>query len=304
MSIEQIKTTELLLNSLGFKKLKRITQTTKIAILIDGNRVSLLEDLEKRIPGSHYNRNPISSSSVGSVNFGDISILVKPKSKQGNKSAGIENEIILVKTINKAIENSGGPLNVLFHAGSKKYLVENCVKVKEMGRDTTGRKKADIILIDNKKVNFPVSIKKDNAEIWESADKFYAAKAKIIVEDVVKRGLVELTQVGSIFRIVPNVATPATISEKKAVVFGSDLEKNGSIITRTFSSNDFKLNGLTETFEVKCSHIITQLSEVKGDVDVFFLIRNDKTRKIAGLFPGLRVLAVFKKRINRKMVVV
>jgi hypothetical protein len=37
---------------------------------------------------------------------------------------------------------------------------------------------------------------------------------------------------------------------------------------------------------------------------VMFLIRNDKTRKSIKKYPGIRVLASYKKRINRNVAVV
>jgi hypothetical protein len=55
---------------------------------------------------------------------------------------------------------------------------------------------------------------------------------------------------------------------------------------------------------VTVSNIITKLEHVHGDKDVFFLIRNDKTRKSIKEYPGIRVLASYKKRINKNVIVV
>jgi hypothetical protein len=46
------------------------------------------------------------------------------------------------------------------------------------------------------------------------------------------------------------------------------------------------------------------MKDVKGDKDVYFLIRNDKTRKSIREYPGIRILAAYKKRINKNVVIV
>ena len=46
-----------------------------------------------------------------------FSILAKPASKQGSASAGVENELIVVNTINNIAKT--GPINVVFKGKNK-----------------------------------------------------------------------------------------------------------------------------------------------------------------------------------------
>ena len=285
--------------SLGYDKIKKISGN-KLAVLVDDNRVTTLEKINKNIKGSIYDRKPSSDSSVGRVNISGFSILAKPASKQGSASAGVENEQIIVDNINKRTKT--GPINVVFVAKNKKFTVLNCTKAIQVGGDTSGRKKADIVLIDSKNKRYPISIKKDNAETWESADSYFGLTAAKIIKKAIKDKKTKIISENGYFKIEPNIAVESTKSEKQDVVFGSDLENGGAIVTKTFSKSSFFDDG--DTLIVDCSHIITTLSDVKGDKDVYFLIRNDKTRKSLKEYPGIRILAVYAKRINKNVVIV
>lgn len=297
MSIEIV---EELLISLGYDKIKRISGK-KTAVLVDKNRVDVLEHINKSVKGSSYDTKPSSDSSVGRVIINGYQVLAKPASKQGSKSAGVDNELIVVKNINK-ITKSSGPINVIFKGKNKSYKVLGCVSAKETGGDTSGRKKADIQLIDKKGNVYPISIKKDDAETWESADSYFSQQAEKIIKKSIKEKKTKLVSQGTFYKIEPNIAVKATVNEKKNTVFGSDLAKNGAVVTKTFSSQSFKLK--EDELTIDCSHIITELSDVTGDKDVYFLIRNDKTRKSIKKYPGIRILAAYKKRINKNVVLV
>lgn len=288
-----------ILFSLGYTNIKKMS-SKKLAVLIDTNRVETLEKINKSISGSIYDKRPTSESSVGKIQISGFSILAKPASKQGSSSAGVENEEIVVNAINKRTKT--GPINVVFIGKNKKFAVISCSKAERVGGDTSGRKKADIVLIDSKNKKYPISIKKDDAETWESADSYFGPIASNIIKKAIKDKKTKLINEGSYFKIEPNIAVTATTVEKRDVVFGSDLEKDGAIITKTFNSSSFKDDG--DTLLIDCSHIITTLTDVKGDKDVYFLIRNDKTRKSVKDYPGIRVLAAYSKRINKNVIIV
>lgn len=288
-----------LLISLGYDNLKKIS-SNKISVLTDENRVKVLENIQKKIKGSRYDTRPSSDSSVGRIVIGSISILAKPASKQGKASAGVGNEMMVVEMINQYALKTG--IDVIFKATNKTFTVLNCVKAEQVGGDTAGRKKADIRLIDHKGNIYPISIKKDDAETWESADSYFSEEAKIIIENAIKNKKTRLIDQGTYFTIEPNLAVKATIKEKQDVVFGSDLQPNGCVITKTFTANSFKLKN--DKLIIQCSNIIRTMQDVKGDKDVYFLIRNDKTRKSIKEYPGIRILAAYEKRINKNVVVV
>jgi len=306
MAITNITNLEAALKRMGYKDLKRINGV-RTAILTNDNRIDILENIEKQLieEGAVYDRTPLSNASVGLVKLGKFSVMAKPKSAQGAKSAGIDNEMVVIKAINDYIQENTEPLKVIFKAGGKTFSASNIVECVEMGRDTSGRKKADIILRPKSGSDIPVSIKKDNAETWESADGYYGAKAKEIIDGLLAEDKINLElQPGDFYKISPNVAVTASAAEKKEVVFGSDLSNNGAVVTRTFSSRDFVYNGAKSELVINVSSIITTPAEIRGDKDVFFLIRNDRTRNTPSLYKGIRVLAVYKSRINPKVLVV
>jgi len=288
---------EELLKGLGFKELKKVSGS-KVAVLTNENRVKVLEKIEKEIKGAKYDTSPGSDSSAGRVKIGAVIVLAKPASKQGKASAGVENEHMVVDFINTACAT--GPMNVIFNGDNGvTFEVFGCVEAKAVGGDTSGRKKADIVLVDHSGKVYPISIKKDDAETWESADSYFGAAAEKIIDKAVKDGIVDIVDHGSYVTIEPNIAVPATPKEKRDVVFGSDLEGKGCVVTKTFNSKSFTQE--EDMIEVDCKHIITSMAHVKGDKDVYFLIRNDKTRKSVKKYPGIRVLAAYAKRINKNV---
>jgi hypothetical protein len=289
-----------LVTSAGYPNIKKISNN-KIAVLTSENRVDVLKALAKAIKGSTYDKAPSSESSVGKVKLGTFSILAKPAGKQGSASAGVGNEQFLVDTVNKALKKLGSA-NILFKSSDKSFKITNCVKVESVGSDTTGRKKADVMFFTVGGKKIPISIKKDDAETWESADSYFSSQAKVIIDKAVKAKKTKLVKQGTYYTIEPNIAVTATRQEKMDVVFGSDLGSGGAVVTKTFSKDDFSING--ESIKIEVSNIITDLSDVKGDKDVFFLIRNDKTRKSIPDYPGIRILASYKKRINKNVAIV
>jgi hypothetical protein len=104
--------------------------------------------------------------------------------------------------------------------------------------------------------------------------------------------------------MTPNVGVLANKKEKEAVVFGSDVLGKGFVIVRTFRSSDFVLSKTGDVLEVKATKIIDKMTDLKGTSDIYFLIRNDSSRKGSKIRPGLRVLAVAATRINKNVKVV
>ena len=293
-NLEQVESE---LKSIGYADIKNVSGR-RIAVLTDDNRIDVLKDIESKLPGATHDETPKSDSSAGRVNYNGITILAKPASRQGKASAGISNEYTFVSGINSITEN--GPVNVILDDGNKKFKVMGCTGAEAVGTDTGGRKKADVVLKDIKGNTYPVSIKKSNAETWESADSYFSQEASEIIKRAVDQGEAELIQRGGVYQLRPNLAVEATRQEKVDVIFGSDIRNNGVIITANFSSRSFNL--VDETLTVKCDHIATNLRDiVNTDKDVFFLIRNDRTRRSIRDYPGIRVLAAYKKRINRNV---
>ena len=287
---------------MGYNKFKKESSKT-ISILTEGNRVDVLEKVEKNLQDMNAKYDPNKgSSSIGAVVADKFTIKARPASKQGKGSAGLGNEDAMINGIEQFTKN--GPMTVCITDGKKKYEYKNVIGVEEVGRDTTNRKKADVRLKIQGGKKIPISIKKDNAEIWESADSYYSSIAKKVVDREEVRGTIAIEQKGSISYMQPNLGIKTTSSEKRDVVFGSDLLNKGFVVVKTFRGSDFQMSKDGDMLYVYVTQIIDKISDLKGKDDIFFLIRNDSSRKGSKIRPGLRVLAVKGTRINKNVKVV
>ncbi len=295
-----------ILEGLGYKNFKRIS-SRRIGVLVEGDRVEHLERVLKEIPQLKYrgDEKAIRVSSVGVLEFQDGSglwVIFKPAKRQGSRSAGIDNENFLINRIKDFMKSKAKNINVLFRTKIKEYFIEQVKNVFSVGRNTKDRKKADIVIVDHEGNRFPISVKKVDAQYWESADRYYRDKAKNILTKAINDGKTKLfphPKKNGIFVLKPEVAVAATPKEKIDVVFGSDILPNGAVITQTFTNNVFHWNDKNDTLEIECKHIITKPNEVRGKYDVWFLIRNDSTRKSIPDFPGLRIVATMTDRASR-----
>lgn len=292
------------LKSIGFLNLKRESIHT-ISVLTDDKRTEVLEKISNSFEeyNTVYDPNK-GSSSVGAVIIDEKFIIkAKPVSKQGRKSAGIENEDVFIKNIKFYTRN--GPINVKISDGSKTKNYMDVIDIEDVSRNVRNRTKADVNLILQNGEKIPISIKKDNAEMWESADTYFAETAKKIIDKLVESGEVSIEKIGLINILKPNIAITSTEKEKKDVVFGNDILNNGFVAIKSFDSSDFNLNQKNKILEINVSKIIDNLDDVKGKHDVYFLIRHDSTRNVKNLnYRGLRVVAVSPKRLNKNVKIV
>ena len=292
------------LQKLGYKNLKPKSGTTLTVLLDDGSARSRLEAMAKiesglSDSGAEWDRTPIGASSIGVIFVGNSRIMVKPAGRQGRMSGGLDNEDTLRKAVDLAISESGEPINVKFVAGGNDFIVQNVIGAKDAGSDTKGRKKSDLNLVTESGATVPISIKKDNAQYWESADTYWGGKAAEHIEELVKSGKVEMIDMGGYYNVSPNFAVRASPQERIDVVFGSDILGRGVVVKRTFSSGDFDFDAGSNTLNVSVTEIVADVSDLDGSpMDVWFLVRNDKTRNSVPGYRGIRVLAAYEKRIN------
>lgn len=283
---------------------KRVS-ANRLAILTDSNRQKVLENIANELAplGWKYKTNT-KVSSIGHVEYNNSIIFVKPKSRQGLASAGVDNEQILISGINEYIKENGGEITVTFTSGRKKTTHKDIVKVIDVGRDASARKKADIVMVNTKGKEIPISIKKDGAEIWESADQYWGENAGKFIKQLLKDKKIKMElQNAGYYKITPNFAVKANKKEVRDVVFGSDiLAKKGAIVEKTFRPNDFFYNGDKNELVIKVSNVIVNESDISGRDIPWFLVRNDSTRKIKAIgYDGIRVLSVFESRINKNV---
>lgn len=251
------------------------------------------------------------SSSLGLVMYKGVKIQVRPAGGSGSESAGLKNEAHLIETINRMI-GEVGPLNITFVGDNGQSITARDVtEAQSVGADTANRKKSDVNLISNGKP-VPLSLKKANAEYWESADTMWGDKADALIDQLDAQGKIKLTPVenkvrndGTQFvKVSPEIAVRATAEETVDVVFGTDiLQGNGGVVKETFEDEHYKLEGNNLT--VTADLVITKPEDIPDNQKVFWLIRNDSTRTRPNhKYPGLRVLAAYAKRINPNVLVV
>ena len=275
-----------------------IKNNRQIHIKTDLNRVKLLKYLAKEFNGTYVDT-PNSISSVGYVELpSNIRLVAKPNKAH---SAGVLNEKILGDIINKYC--ASGPINIKFVGKNKVFKCVGVMNCKLTGTSTKGRRKADLVLQGN--IEYPISLKKDNAEVWESADSYMGRRARAILDELIKDGRIELklTDKG-VYYLKPNVAFLPSIDEKNDVVFGSDILPNGAVIVKSFDSESIVSIDDNGWLEIPVTKVITNLNDLDDHDDVVFLVRNDSSRNPKGLgYKGLRVLAVYRSRLNKNILI-
>lgn len=295
-------------------KLKTPISGNTLKVLTEKNRYEELNTILNILSKNNFNTNLVegksSISSVGYIVVEDkIRIVVKPINLQGNSSAGIKNELILADAINKLCLDK--PVNLRFFTDGNIFEIKNAIHCKVVGRRTTGRRKADIIVetIDNKFI--PLSIKKGRGEavMYESCDNYCGLEAKLLLEKLLKESKVKLTYVKPKNNeshgyniITPNIAWKPTLKQKEDVLFGCDIRPNGCILMKTFSQNPFVYNKEDDFYECRVDYIFKNASDVNGENEVWFFLRNNSSRNSKKLgYPGLRILAVSEQRINKNV---
>lgn len=239
----------------------------------------------------------IRGSSIGGVKYKSAVALIKPESMQGRKSAGLDNEDIFENKINEVCSEAN-PIDVWLND----YKVTNVIKARGVGTQTHLYKKTDIVLERKGEKDFNISIKKDNAEIWESADTRYRQLLKDFVQEVKdgkhkkiyfkkytdksgkeKKGIYKMYNTETDNPVSGVVKRVSDISTVKEIIWGGD--EVDVVLVRTFRPNDFMVDD--KGLHVMCTELVWSLK----DVEQFALwpilkIRHDSTReKTFGLRP-------------------
>lgn len=306
------------LNDLGFNEFKEDINkfSSIITILTDENRFDVIDKLLDNFSNEGIIRDKtISGSSIGGVKIGKIKIIVKPKSKQGQASAGKSNEDFICNQIN-FYASKENPITLKIK--SQKVVIheiENVIGCENTSLDSSNRSKADIEILTSKNKSIPVSIKQSNAVFWESAVTYFRHKAIPILENLLEKGDVELIEdkPGN-FKLSRDVAIPAKNEDIKNVVFGKDLlNNNGFVIKQTFDKSDFSFDSDTQELTIEVEYLYENLNDVKEN-KIHFIIINKTGRsdfspmknKFTDFKPckGLMLRACDYKRVNKTAIVV
>lgn len=214
-------------------------------------------------------------------------------------SPGTDNELTILEALRTHLDEKS-PLTVAFVSANRKKVYKDVVDVLDRSKDTRNRKKADFVLINSNGKEYPISLKSDKADFWESADSLMGAKARKIVDKLVAKGKIELIfdKATGNYSIEPQVAIKATPEQAAAVMFGDDILPKGAVIKRTFVPEDFVLEG--DTLKITCSEIITSLEDVQGTyMEPWFYIRSEQGRNVIPIgYRGLRCLAAYHRRVD------
>lgn len=261
----------------------------RIIIFVDTPRQEVFKSLE----GLGLERVPtLTGSSAGGFKTPEgIEIIHKAQSSLGN--IGLDNEDIVVDSINNAVKEEG-EINVVFVGENKKVEYKGVKGAEGVGRDTGDNKKADILINDSRGAQ-PVSIKKDGLFRWSSAMKTHgfifekimnaAAEGKmdnlkLMADETNPRLLLMMNPennkaYGRVFVL------NAPGMDLQTLAFGSD---NATIVQRTFEEPDFNLNGNTLT--IKASKVMTDVNDfTEGDIPVIQFERNaSKATKFEGIY--------------------
>ena len=291
-------------------KLKTLVKGNNIEVLIDtppknkdAFRKEILMTLLKSLKAIKAAYDPLGSS-IGRIVFPDnpTKIYVKDIGKKGDNSAGIGNEKAIAEMIEKVIQTHGSA-NVTFVDNQRRKLtLKNVTQVDISGRSSGTRKyggevkKADVVL-RSARGHLPVSIKKINAEYWESADTYYGAKAGALIKKLRQEGHIKLlkTDKPGIPKLNKEIVVEPTEQEAQHVIFGGDINPEGGIIIQTFLPEHFVQDGANVTIHAHA--VIKAKEDIPESHLMMWLIRNDSSRNIATIgIPGVRVYAAAYKR--------
>lgn len=285
----------------------------------------IFDTLEKRfsksvnVPDSFIKlftkENSTNVSSAGRVQIGKFKFEIKYKNKQGNKSAGMQNEEEFISTINNLCSKDT-PRTLKFNDGTKQHELKNVVKCLSCGKDVAGGKKADAILVcldeDGKEKEIRVSLKQNNTERFSYSDYTETEEFNDIVQNMKKAGFFTKNDIG-LFTLKDGQEIAIRLPQKyiNGAVFGSDIDtSNGGCVIRgdmwsqmanpignaTMEANlDDKTSKLVDThIELKCDEIITDTDELKDSVYILFRHSTDRRNKKLDL-PGIRIEAITTK---------
>ncbi len=262
----------------------------------------ILAILKQQLPEGdpEYSADP-GISSLGGVVFSasPVSVVVKDTGKQGDQSAGVANELEMASLLQSLIQKYGSANVTFIDPRGKKISIRNCTNVEVAGRDTADRKKADVVLT-SAKGSLPISIKKLDADMWESADNLFGERARSILDKLVKKGIVKLNQIGErkmrtgtvpVYELSKEIVMEPTEQEALSAVFGADLNPKGGVVVQTFKPEHFTQEGNNVT--VNCHAVITNAAEIPESHMMVWLLRNDSTRNGGSLgIAGIRPLGV------------
>jgi hypothetical protein len=255
------------------------------------NRIIILSDLPrpkmfKQLEDLGYIRDPsIPGSGMGGFKNEDgVQIIVKPKSGQGAKSSGKENESSFFNLINNKIQENGSPITVIFKSDNKNIINKNVSKcVDSSVEGATDFAKADAQLLDpSNKVISNISLKKRNAVRWESSKSrligginifksFIEKASQNVFKDIALEPIKGVNKKFKLFnpqtnKILSKVIIKDTPEDVvKDVVFGND--NPSTIVIKEDFENFSNYTFENEVLVINCYKIYDSVDDILGTDD-------------------------------------
>ena len=265
----------------------------------------ILQTLSREVPEHEPSFSSATNlSSIGGILFKNskVHIVVKDIGKQGYTSAGIANEVEIAGMIESVIQKYGSADITFTDDRGVELEIKNADNVIVAGRDTGNRKKADI-LITSEDQSLPISIKKVDAAAWESADSMFGAKAKTIIDKLIKDGKLELIELKDkttakgepVYKLSKEIVIEPTAEEAMNAIFGSDINPAGGVIIQTFKPEHYTQD--EDKIDVEAHIVLKEIDDIPQSHLMVWLLRNDSTRNIASIgYAGIRPLGVTLER--------
>ena len=230
----------------------------------------ILQTLSREVPEHEPSFSSATNlSSIGGILFKNskVHIVVKDIGKQGDKSAGIANEVEIAGMIESVIQKYGSADITFTDDRGVELEIKNADNVIVAGRDTGNRKKADILI---------KLIKDGKLELIELKDKTTAKGEPV-------------------YKLSKEIVIEPTAEEAMNAIFGSDINPAGGVIIQTFKPEHYTQD--EDKIDVEAHIVIKEIDDIPQSHLMVWLLRNDSTRNIASIgYAGIRPLGVTLER--------
>jgi len=218
----------------------------------------------------------LKGGSKGQIRYKDkILFLPKPEHVQGQKSAGKENEDIFINSINNAIEENDGSIDIILSSPEHTEKFNNVTFCMDSSKDGAGKgDKSDARLLSGKETLANISLKKDGGFRWATLRTLMPNLLQSIIQKGEKGEIPTLgfekdergtdkykmvnPQTGERVTLVVIEDIPKEYDE--LIIFGKEKIKP-IIVSKTFSFGDFEVNN--GILNIKCSHIYKNMDDIK-----------------------------------------
>ena len=256
--------------------------TTSLFKAGNRNRIGVITDMPRqeffdRLKDLGYERVlKMPGSGSGGMRKGNIEVIHKPASAQIGGGHGKENEELFRGILNELIKQAGGSASITITGGGSDVTVEEITSVVDNSKTKTGEYyKPDADLISGENTVLGVSIKKDGGARWESSKNRlqsiysnFIEKAKtgqipnlkLVQRPDAREGRFFMqTDDGRNYGKIVIDEFPDTFDSE--FIFGKEEQFPVIVVERSFSPNDFKLDGTSITVQV--TKIYKTLEDVK-----------------------------------------